>query len=63
MVNLSRFYGFSAEDALNKTISKFTGRFAEIERQMHEQGRELADCSLEEMDAIWEEAKKIKGKE
>lgn len=57
VVNLSRFYGFAAEDALNKTISKFTGRFAEIEQQMHEQGRELNDCSLEEMDTIWEEAK------
>ncbi len=57
VVNLSRFYGMSAEDALNSTIKKFIGRFAEIERRMHEQGRELNDCSLEEMDAIWEEAK------
>ena len=57
VVNLSRFYGMSAEDALNNTISKFSGRFAEIERRMHEQGRELTDCSLKEMDVIWEEAK------
>ena len=62
VVNLSRFYNMSAEDALNNTIKKFIGRFAEIERQMHEQGRELSDCSLEEMDTIWEAAKKIKGK-
>ncbi len=57
VVNLSRFYGMPAEDALNKTIAKFIGRFAAIERHMHEEGRELADCSLEEMDAIWEKAK------
>ncbi len=61
VVNLARFYGMSAEDALNKTTLKFISRFAEIERQMHEQKRELKDCSLEEMDAIWEEAKETKG--
>jgi tetrapyrrole methylase family protein/MazG family protein len=57
VVNLIRFYEMSAEDALNKTIAKFIGRFEKIERQIHGQGRELTDCSLEEMDAIWEEAK------
>jgi tetrapyrrole methylase family protein/MazG family protein len=57
LVNLSRFVGVNPEDALRKTISKFVKRFRHIEMRAAEEGRELRDMSLEEMDALWNEAK------
>ena len=56
-VNLARFEGLHAEDLLNRTISKFISRFQQIERAVHASGRRLEDCTLEELDALWESAK------
>ncbi|MHB8880774.1 MAG: nucleoside triphosphate pyrophosphohydrolase [Thermodesulfovibrionales bacterium] len=61
LVNIGRFIGVNPEDALRKTISKFISRFRHIEMTAKEQGRDLSDMSLEEMDAIWDEAKRKKG--
>jgi tetrapyrrole methylase family protein/MazG family protein len=58
LVNLSRFVGVNPDDALRKTISKFVKRFRHIEMRASEEGRELRDMSLDEMDALWNEAKK-----
>ncbi|MFA5354588.1 MAG: nucleoside triphosphate pyrophosphohydrolase [Thermodesulfovibrionales bacterium] len=58
LVNISRFVGVNPEDALRKTISKFISRFRHIEISAAEQGKSLSDMSLEEMDSLWEEAKK-----
>lgn len=57
LVNISRFIGINPEDALRKTISKFISRFRYIEISASEQGRKLSDMTLEEMDALWDEAK------
>lgn len=57
LVNVSRFLRVNAEEALRKTIGKFVTRFRHIERKAAESGRQLADMSLEEMDALWDEAK------
>ncbi len=57
VVNLTRFTGHEAEDVLNQTINKFTRRFQYIEDHIHADGRNLADCSLEELEALWQEAK------
>lgn len=57
LVNISRFVGVNPEDALRKTISKFISRFRHIEMKAAETGRRLSDMTLEEMDALWEEAK------
>ncbi len=57
LVNVSRFVGVNPEDALRKTISKFISRFRYIEMKAAEQGRNLSAMSLEEMDALWDEAK------
>ncbi len=57
LVNLSRFVGVNPEDALRKTISKFISRFRYIEMKSAESGRSLSAMSLEEMDALWDEAK------
>lgn len=60
LVNIARFIGLNPEEALRKTISKFISRFRYIEMSAKEQGRDLTDMSLEEMDALWDEAKKEK---
>ncbi len=59
IVNLSRFLKINPEDALRRTINKFIKRFSLIEEEINNQGKELTDVSLEEMDKIWEKAKKI----
>jgi tetrapyrrole methylase family protein/MazG family protein len=57
LVNISRFVGVNPEDALRKTISKFISRFRYIEMKSAESGKSLSGMSLEEMDALWNEAK------
>jgi len=58
LVNLSRFVKVNPEDALQKTTSKFIKRFKYIENKARQLGKSLQDMSLEEMDALWEEAKR-----
>jgi len=57
LVNISRFVGVNPDDALRKTISKFISRFRYIELKAAESGRMLSEMTLEEMDALWNEAK------
>lgn len=57
LVNISRFVGVNPEDALRKTISKFISRFRYIEMKAAEKKKRLSDMALEEMDALWDEAK------
>lgn len=56
-VNLARHVGADPESALRGTNAKFERRFAYIERALTARGRSLQDASLEEMDALWNEAK------
>ena len=58
LVNISRFVGVNPEDALRKTITKFISRFRYIEMKASNSGRKLSDMTLQEMDVLWEEAKK-----
>lgn len=57
VVNLTRFLGHEAEEVLNLTISRFSRRFQFIEDAVHEDNRKLTDCTLEELEALWQEAK------
>lgn len=57
LVNLARWWQIDAESALRETNAKFRRRFAVIEQAARQQGRQPSDMSLEEMDAIWEQAK------
>jgi ATP diphosphatase len=57
LVNLARHVGADPEMALRGTNAKFERRFAYIERTLAAQGRSLESASLEEMDALWDEAK------
>ena len=58
LVNAARLYGINPENALEKTNSKFIRRFNYLERETISKGLNLREMSLEDMDAIWEEAKK-----
>jgi tetrapyrrole methylase family protein / MazG family protein len=57
-VNIARFLGVDPETALKRSNEKFCRRFRHIESCIKQQGRELKNASLAEMDALWEEAKK-----
>jgi XTP/dITP diphosphohydrolase len=58
LINAGRLYGIHPEDALEKTNRKFIERFNYLENQTIKQGKNLKEMSLEEMDKIWNEAKK-----
>ncbi|HZU87476.1 MAG TPA: nucleoside triphosphate pyrophosphohydrolase, partial [Anaerolineaceae bacterium] len=58
VVNLIRWFEADAESVLRGCNQRFRKRFAFIEQRAREQGRSLSDMSFEEMDAVWEEAKK-----
>jgi tetrapyrrole methylase family protein/MazG family protein len=58
IVNVSRFLKINPEEALRKTINRFIDRFQYIEAQAALTGRSLQDMTLEEMDALWEQAKR-----
>ena len=57
IVNLGRFLSLDPEEALRKTIARFQNRFSHIEDSLHANGRHLQDASLDEMEALWVEAK------
>lgn len=57
LVNAARLYHINPENALEHTNKKFIKRFNYLEKKTLEQGINLKDMSLEEMDKIWEEAK------
>jgi len=58
LVNLARFVKVDPEQALRKTNAKFRARFAYMERKLAERGRTLEDSNIEEMEALWQEAKR-----
>ncbi len=58
IINASRLYGIDPEAALEKTNRKFIRRFNYLEKETLAKGRSLHDMSLDEMNEIWEEAKK-----
>lgn len=57
-VNLGRHLKLDSEQALRKATRKFRSRFASVEAQASAQGRALPDMTLEEMETLWQEAKR-----
>jgi len=57
LVNLARFVKVDPEQALRATNAKFRRRFAYIERRLAERGKKPADATIDEMEALWQEAK------
>lgn len=61
VINAARLYGVNPENALERTNRKFIARFNYLEAKAKEQGRELKEMTLGEMDALWNEAKEQTG--
>jgi len=59
VVNAARLYGVDPETALERTNRKFMKRFTYLEQQTIQMGRSLKDMTLDEMNEIWEEAKRF----
>jgi XTP/dITP diphosphohydrolase len=59
LINYGRFIKVNPEDALERTNKKFIKRFNYMEQKIKEQGKQLGDCTLTEMDVFWNEAKKL----
>ena len=57
-VKVGRFCACDPEDAVNGTCEKFIRRFRAVENGAAAQGREVSQLSLEEMTALWDEAKR-----
>ena len=57
VINAARLYKLNPENALERTNQKFISRFGFIEQHSIRAGRPLTEMTLEEMDALWNEAK------
>ena len=57
MINAARLYKIRPDNALEQTNLKFMRRFNYVEAKAKEHGKELKDMTLQEMDALWNEAK------
>ena len=58
LINAARLYKLRPDNALEQTNLKFIRRFNYVEAKAKEQGKELKDMTLAEMDELWNEAKK-----
>jgi XTP/dITP diphosphohydrolase len=58
VINAARLYKLNPDDALERTNRKFIHRFNYIEEHSIKAGKPLTEMSLEEMDKLWNEAKK-----
>jgi XTP/dITP diphosphohydrolase len=58
LINYARFLRVDAENALEVTNKKFIRRFTQMEKEATQNGKDLADMTLPEMDSIWNSIKK-----
>ena len=59
VINAARLYKLNPDNALEHTNQKFISRFTYVEQQAKKLGKELNNMTLDEMDNLWNEAKKI----
>jgi tetrapyrrole methylase family protein / MazG family protein len=57
LVNLSRFIKVHPEETLNHAVEKFIRRFQKVETVLKERGTPMENCTLEQMDRVWNEIK------
>ena len=57
VINAARLYGVDPEAALGRTCEKFRRRFNYVEAETLRSGRKLSDMTLDDMDALWNQAK------
>lgn len=62
-VNIARFIDVDSEEALTAASDKFMSRFSLVEQMASEQGIDMKSSSIEELDRLWDKAKKIKNSE
>jgi XTP/dITP diphosphohydrolase len=60
IVNYSRFIDANPEDALRKATNKFMNRFRKVEESVQASGKNWQEFSADELDALWNEAKKLR---
>lgn len=58
VANVARLCRINPEFALRAANKKFLGRFRSIEKRLKDQGKDIQQTSLEEMEALWQQAKK-----
>lgn len=61
MVNAARLYKINPDSALERTNQKFISRFGYVEMKAKEMGKNLKEMTLEEMDELWRESKRVEG--
>jgi uncharacterized protein YabN with tetrapyrrole methylase and pyrophosphatase domain len=61
LVNIARYLSVDPESALRKTNRKFRRRFGWLEEELRRQGRTLEQATLDEMEALWQQAKTLEG--
>lgn len=59
LVNIARYLSVDAESALRRTNRKFRRRFGWLEEQLHKQGRNPEEATLEQMEELWQQAKSL----
>jgi XTP/dITP diphosphohydrolase len=59
IVNAARLYDLNPDTALEMTCAKFRRRFTYLEEQTIRKGLSLKEMTLAQMDAIWDEAKRL----
>jgi tetrapyrrole methylase family protein/MazG family protein len=57
IVNLGRFLAIDPEEALRKTIQRFTRRFSHVEESLHSRGQAMQSATFAEMELLWAQAK------
>ena len=57
IVNLARWLGIDAEDALREANHRFAARFQRVEALAAQRGLDLSEMSIQQLDELWEEAK------
>lgn len=63
VVNVSRFINVDSEEALTKATDKFIDRFSKVEKMAEEKGLNMKETDLDELDKLWDEAKKVSKKD
>ncbi len=63
LINYARISGLNADTALERTNLKFIKRFQTLEKLAESRNLQLSEMSLQEMDLLWEEAKKMENRD
>ena len=61
LVNIARYLSVDPESALRKTNRKFKRRFQWMEERLHEAGRTADQVPMEELESLWQQAKREEG--